>query len=93
MRRTSTASTSFMAEVFGPEETGPAPPQVLQRQRVAEGKPSAGQLDLSIIFEKESDVPKTNIPELCSTILSMLRYVQRQRPTIEELLQDPSSRH
>lgn len=81
----------LMAEVLGP-----FPKKLALRHRKyfnakgsLKGNPRPAKLDLSIIFEKESDVPKTNIPELCSTILSMLRYVQRQRPTIEELLQDP----
>ena len=81
----------LMAEVLGP-----FPKKLALRHRKyfnakgsLKGNPRPAKLDLSIIFEKESDVPKANIPELCSTILSMLRYVRRQRPTVEELLQDP----
>ena len=45
-RRTSTAPPLLMAEVLAvPEETGPAPPQVLQRERVVEGQPRPSKLD------------------------------------------------
>ena len=81
----------LMAEVLGP-----FPKKLALRHRKyfnakgsLKGNPRPAKLDLRVIFEKESDVPKANIPELCSTILSVLRYVRRQRPTIDELLQDP----
>ena len=81
----------LMAEVLGPfpKKLALKHRKYFNAKGSLRGNPRPAKLDLRIIFEQESDIAEAHIGALCTIILSMLRYVRRQRPTIAELLEDP----